>query len=101
MKTDAIKKKKALLEALEEVFHAIEVAEKELQQDYRQTDKLEQKTTYDRDLHDFVPVYDDNGDPVMINVWEYVNIPEEEMTEEKHLKLCAFRDIEKALEKLL
>ena len=101
MKTETIKKKKAMLEILEELFEQIERSEKALHYQYRKTDELEQQKLWNKEMHEYEPVYDENGSPVMENVWKDVLIPDSELSDRELAKIEAYKEIEKALEKLL
>jgi len=100
-RTDMIKKKKAMLEALDDIFERISYSKKDLVEDYRRTGEKQQKTSYNKETKEYDPVFDEEGNPVMEDVWDYVTIPESELSEDKKAKLAAYTEIEKTLEKLI
>jgi len=102
MKTsDTIRKKKAMLEILEELFSQLEREEHSLHMEYRETEEMEQKTKYNRETHLYEYVFDDDGNPVMGHVWKDVEIPEDEISDYNKAKIEAYKEITKTLEKLL
>ena len=100
-RTELISKKKALLEALEAVFSHIDYQTKDLKREYRKLDKQVQSTQYNRETKSYDPVFDEDGNPVMENEWGYVDLKEDEISDENKEKLAAYKEIEKTLEKLL
>ena len=101
MKNEIIRKKKVMLDALEELFGIIERNKEDICQEYRKTGELQQKTRYNKETKDWEPAFDDDGNPVMEDVWDYFNIPEKELSDEKKLKLEVWKEVEKTLERLL
>ena len=100
-RTELISKKKALLEALESVFSHIDYQTQDLKREYRKLDTQSQATRYNKETQRRELVFDDDGNPVMENDWGYVDFEEDKIPDENKEKLAAYKEIEKALEKLL
>ena len=98
---EAITKKKAMLDALETILGYVEEKIKDCGQDYRKTDKMEQKTEWDAEERKWKNVFDDDGNPVMVNVWDYVELPDDEMSDEKKALRNSYKEIQKTLEKMI
>ena len=98
---EAITKKKAMLDALETILGSVEETIKDFGQDYRKTDKMEQKTEWDAEERKWKNVFDDDGNPVMTNVWDYVELPDDEISDEKKALRNSYKEIQKTLEKMI
>ena len=98
---EAITKKKAMLDALETILGYVEEKIKDFGQDYRKTDKMEQKTEWDAEERKWKNVFDDDGNPVMTNVWDYVELPDDEISDEKKALRNSYKEIQKTLEKMI
>ena len=100
-RTELLEKKKAMIEVLETLFDRIEYETKNLRYDYRRTGEMKQTEKYNRETHEYEPQFDEDGNPIMEEVWDNVEMTEAEIPEYHKVKLAALRDVEKALEKLL
>lgn len=101
MKNIPLKEKKALLEALSTVIDHIDYKINDLSQVYEMTDEMRQDTRYDYDKHERIPLFDDNDEPIMVPVYEYVTKPFEELDEDAQTAIKAYQKILKEVEKLI
>ena len=91
--------KKAEAEILESLSNALDERMKEAGQEYRRTDEQVQKKNWKTD--ELVWEDEEKTIPVMEDVWAWVNIPENEMTDDRVAIVMACTSIKKELEKLL
>lgn len=99
MNMEKIKTKKELLNILaDRIFPNLEMAEKDAREDYKITGKTDKQK---KDWKTDELLFDDNGDPIYEDKWEYVEKTPEEMTEDDNAKIAAIEIIRNALEKLI
>ena len=100
MNTEKIVAKKAYLTVLEKLADSLEAQRKDVLTDYKIIGKEDKQATNWKtgellweDEEKTIPKYE--------NKWGYVDIPEEELSEEAKATLKAIDDVEKSLEKLI
>ena len=93
--------KKAMLEVLEELYCRLEDLENDCKRYWGRTENMEQKTKWNKETHESDPVYDDNGDPVMEYVYDYIYKTDDMITDRDRAKLTAIENIKKSLDKLV
>lgn len=91
------RKKLLEVEYLEKMFNLLESEEKDVCTDYRPTGEKEQ----DRNWRTNELKFDENGDPVMRDIYNYVTVDESELTDDARDRLRIIRDLKVKLEKLL
>lgn len=99
MNMDKLLTKRAILTILaDRLYPELDRADKDAREDYRITGKTDkQKISWKTDE----PVFDENGNPVYEDKWEYVMKEEDELTEEDKAKIAAVEIIRSALDKLI
>lgn len=93
--------KKAMLEVLEELYCRLDDVENDCRRYWGRTDRQEQKTRWNKETHESDPVFDDNGEPVMEYVYDYIEKTEDEITDRDKAKLSAIDSVRKSLDKLV
>ena len=101
MKRADILTKKAVLEVLEELFGVLDRAEEDTKTTWGKLDKMVIKTEWNSETRKCEEVYDENGEPVMVNDCGIVPKRPEEFTPEDNAKLEAIKAVKVALEKLI
>lgn len=101
MKRVDILTKKAVLEVLEQLFGVLDREEEDTKTTWGKLDKMVVKTEWNSETKKCEEVYDENGEPVMVN--DYGTIPKkpDEFSTEDKAKLEAIKTIKVALEKLI
>lgn len=100
MKTDKIVAKKAYLTVLEKLADSLEAQKKDVLTDYRIIGKEDKQATNWK-TGELLWEDDEKTIPHYADMWGYVDIPEEELTEEAKATLKAIEEVEKSLEKLI
>ena len=95
--TNIFAEKKIKADILQQLYEQLEQRERYDCMDYRKTG--EQKQRWDYGNH--CPKVDDDGEPVMDDVYDYFPIPEEEITDEQRIKLKVIGELKVAITKLL
>lgn len=98
--TRLLETKKAVVDILGELFEKLDHIKKDASQDYKIVGKSDEQAT-DWRTHELLWEDDDCTIPKYRDIWEYVDIPEDEMTTDRLAKLDAVDAIYKALEKLI
>lgn len=90
-------------EVLEGLFNKLEEDLKDASRYYGRTGEQKQKEKWNRETDSYDLVVDDNGDPVMEDVWDYIEYTEEEYARHPEYKLKAevIKQVMKDIEKLL
>lgn len=96
-----IKTKKAMLEVLENLFDQLDSTEKEVRQYWGKTEVQEQSKHWNRETHEYDLEFDENGEPVMEWVYDYIPKPDDMYDDSDKAKLSAVDTVRKALEKLV
>ena len=89
------------LEEFGEIYNWLEEQINGFGRDYRRLDEMEQDTRWNSELHEYELLWEDEEKtvPKMVNKWGYVDIPEDELTEEAKAKREACRAVMAFLEK--
>lgn len=87
--------KKWELEELGWFYTELEHRHKDLAEEFKKLDEMEQATEWNRETKEYDLVWEDEEQtvPKMVNKWGYVTLPDNELSEEKRAK----RDICKKL----
>ena len=90
-------------EILEDIYKDLENRLKDAHQYFGTTGEKEQKTIYNKETKEFDPVFDEAGNPVMVDKWDYIEYTEEELehNEEASAKIEVIKQLLKDIEKLL
>lgn len=94
-KNNVIKEKKAMLEVLEVIMDRLDDERRYISQSFEKVGEEQKKDENGN------PMTDDVGEPIMKNVYDYVDIKPEDMSEDTRIKLDAIDKIQTALEKLI
>ena len=94
-RTNAIKEKKIMLEVLEVLMDRLDDERKYVSQSF---EIIGEERIFDKDGE---PAFNDDGTPKMRNKYDYVDIPEDKMSEDAKLKLACINKLTTALEKMI
>lgn len=94
-----IKSKMALLEVLEDVYGRLEEIKTNVSTYYGPTGEQEQRERWNEETKCYEPMFDDDGNPVMRDVYGY--LPKTELSDTDKAKLSAVDTVIKALDKLV
>lgn len=94
-RTNAIKEKRIMLEVLEVLMDRLDNERKYVSQSF---EIIGEERVLDRDGE---PAFNDDGTPKMRNKYDYVDIPEDKMSEDAKLKLACINKVTTALEKMI
>ena len=94
-KNNTIKEKRIMLEVLEVLMDRLDDERKYVSQSF---EIIGEERVLDRDGE---PAFNDDGTPKMRNKYDYVDIPEDKMSEDAKLKLACINKVTTALEKMI
>ena len=94
-RTNAIKEKRIMLEVLEVLMDRLDDERRYTSQSF---EIIGEERVIDKDGE---PAFNDDGTPKMRNKYDYVDIPEDKMSEDAKLKLACINKITTALEKMI
>lgn len=94
-KNNTIKEKRIMLEVLEVLMDTLENERRYISQSYEKVGE-EQKKDDNGEL-----MFDDAGEPVMKNVYDYIDLSYENMSESSRIKMDCIDKIQTVLEKLV
>lgn len=100
MKTELLKQKQIRLDIIKSILGAMETYYQYELCDFREVGK-EQVKIYNRETKEWEKQYDENGNPEMRSIFDYVELEEDDLDETQKLKLNEFNKVMKELEKLL
>ena len=93
--------KKETLELLDDLFGVLDSRENDINTTWGDTGELEQKTKWSDTEKRCVPVFDDDGEPVMVAKYGEMPKKADEFTDDDKARLAAIKVIKTALEKLI
>lgn len=90
-------------EILEGLFNKLDEDLRDTARHYAKTGETRQKERWNRDTDEYEKVFDENGEPVMEDVYDYIPYTDEEFERNPELKLRAdvIQQVMKEIEKLL
>ena len=94
-RTNAIKEKRFMLEVLEVLMDRLDDERKYVSQSF---EIIGEERVLDKDGE---PAFNDDGTPKMRNKYDYVDIPEDKMSEDAKLKLACINKVTTVLEKMI
>lgn len=94
-KNNTIKEKRIMLEVLEVLLDRLDDERRYISQSYEKVG-VEQKKDENGKL-----MYDDSGEPIMKNIYDYVDLKPEDIPESSQFKMECIDKIEAVLEKLV
>ena len=94
-KNNTIKEKRIMLEVLEVLMDTLENERRYISQSYEKVGE-EQKKDENGEL-----MFDDAGEPIMKNVYDYIDLSYENMSESSRIKMDCIDKIQTVLEKLV
>lgn len=101
--SNVFKKARIKAEILESLFERLEEELKDTSRYYGKTGVQKQKERYNREIGDYEKVFDENGEPEMEDVYDYIPYTEDEMKDRPDalLKAEVIKDVISELEDLL
>lgn len=93
--------KRAILEVLDELYADLEVMEKNTSRKWGRTGAVEQSKTWNRETKEYDLDYDEDGNPVMEDVYDYIPKTDSDYDDSDRAKLSAIESVKKALDKLV
>lgn len=90
-------------EILEDIYDSLEYKLKDACQYYGRTGNKKQKEKYNKETGEYEPQFDDNGDPIMEDEWEYIAYTAEELANNADVRtrIDVIKQIMKDIEKML
>ena len=95
MKNNTIKEKRIMLEVLEVLLDRLEDEKRYTSQSYEKVGEEQKKDKNGE------PMFDDDGNPLMRNIYDYVDLKPEDMSENSKIKMDCINKIQTVLEKLV
>ena len=90
-------------EILEDLYERLEDKLKDTERYYGKTGEQKQKERWNRELEELEKIFDENGEPVMEDVYDYIQYTPEELENnpDERIKAEAIRQVMEELEQLL
>ena len=90
-------------EVLEDLYSRLEEKLQDTARHYCKTGEQKQKERWNRELEELEKIFDENGEPVMEDVYDYIPYTEEELDKypDKRIEAEAIRLVMEELEQLL
>ena len=93
--------KKAMLEVLEELYCRLDDMENDCKRYWGRTEQMVQKTKWDRETKEDIPQFNEDGEPIMEYVYDYITKTDDQIDDRDRAKLSAIESIKKTLDKLV
>lgn len=93
--------KRAMLEVLEELYVDLETMEKNTNRKWGKTGAVEQSKKWNKETREYDLEYDEDGNPVMEEVYDYIPKTDSDYDDTDRAKLSAVETVKKALDKLI